>query len=145
MHLRISLPLVALILCVTVPRCEAAEGHKSNEQRVRDYVVAYNEKDVDAMLNMVSDDVQWLNVTGDKVSVEAQGKLRLRESLTAYFKSTPSAKSDLEWVQATASRVAAMERASWQGKSGPRSQASLSVYEFRGGLISRVYYYPAEK
>ena len=97
------------------------------------------------MLSMVSDDIQWLSVAGDKITVETQGKAKLRESLTANFKSTPSAKSELEWVQATASRVVALERAAWQSKSGPKSQASLSVYEFRAGLISRVYYYPVEK
>jgi len=48
-------------------------------------------------------------------------------------------------VQMTKLRVAALEKASWQGKSGPNSQSSLSVYEFRNGLIARVYYYLAEK
>ena len=38
-----------------------------------------------------------------------------------------------------------MERSTWQGKPGKKSQASLSVYEFRNGLITRVYYYPVEK
>ena len=127
------------------PKSFAAETPKSNEERVRDYVSAFNQREIDTMLSMVSDDIQWLNVAGDKITVETQGKDKLRESLAAYFKSTPSAKSELEWVQVTASRVAALERAAWQGKSGPKSQASLSVYEFRGGLISRVYYYPVEK
>jgi hypothetical protein len=123
----------------------AAETPKSNEQRVRDYVSAFNKREIDTMLSMVSDDIQWLNVAGDKITVETQGKEKLRESSATYFKSTPSAKSELEWVRVTAARVAALERAAWQGKSGPKSQASLSIYEFRGGLISRVYYYPVEK
>jgi hypothetical protein len=97
------------------------------------------------MLGMVTDDIQWLNVAGDKITVQTQGKTKLRESLAAYFKSTPSAKSELEWVQVTASRVAGLERAAWESKSGPKSQASLCIYEFRDGLISRVYYYPVEK
>jgi hypothetical protein len=138
------IPLVLLHLVATLNSI-AAEGRKSNEQRVRDYVAAYNQQNLDAMMSMVTDDVQWLSVAGDKVAVEAQGKGKLRESMGAYFKSTPSARSELEWVQVTASRVAALERASWEARSGKKSQASLSVYEFRGGLISRVYYYPAEK
>ena len=122
----------------------AADAPKSNDQRVRDYVAAFNERNIDTMLSMVTDDIQWLTVAGDKITVETQGKEKLRDSMAAYFKST-KAKSELEWVQVTASRVAALERASWQDKSGKKSQASLSVYEFRGGLISRVYYYEAEK
>lgn len=141
-HTRMSFALLAL-LCL--PAFAAAQPPKSNEQLVRDYVSAFNNREIDTMLAMVTDDVQWLSVAGDKISVDTQGKLKLRESIAAYFKSTPSSKSALEWVQTTASRVAAMERASWQSQSGPRSQAGLSVYEFRDGLIARVYYYPVEK
>ena len=145
MHTRTCLVLLALLHLLVTPKSFAAETPKSNEERVRDYVSAFNKREIDTMLSMVSDDIQWLNVVGDKITVETQGKDKLRESLAAYFKSTPSAKSELEWVRVTASRVAALERAAWQSKSGPKSQASLSVYEFRGGLISRVYYYPVEK
>ena len=145
MHSQTFFILLALLHFMASPKSFAADSQKSHDQRVRDYVAAYNERSIDTMLSMVRDDIQWLSVAGDKITVETQGKPKLREGLAAYFKSTPSAKSDLEWIQATASRVAARERATWQGKSGPKSQASLSVYEFRGGLISRVYYYPAEK
>ena len=127
------------------PKSLAADGQKSNDQRVRDYVAAYNQRNIDTMLRRVTEDIQWLSMAGDKITVETQGKPKLRESMAAYFKTSPTAKSELEWVQATAARVAAREKASWQGKSGSKSQSSLSVYEFRGGLISRVYYYPAEK
>lgn len=140
-----GLVLLALLLFMIAGECFAAEAPKPIEQRVRDYVSAFNKRDIDGMLGMVSDDIQWLNVAGDKITVETEGKPKLRESMAAYFKSTPTAQSELGWVQATASRVAALERASWQGKSGPKSQAGLSVYEFRDGLISRVYYYPVEK
>lgn len=145
MNTRIGLLLLSLVLLMASPATFADDTAMQNEQRVRDYVSAFNQRDLDTMLSMVSDDIQWLNVAGDKITIETSGKAKLRESMTAYFKSNPSAKSQLEWVQATASRVAAQERATWQGKSGQKSQASLSVYEFRAGLISRVYYFPAEK
>jgi ketosteroid isomerase-like protein len=145
MHSRTFLALTALFCLIVSPTGRTADATKPNEQRVRDYVAAFNKKDVETMLSMVTEDIQWLNVAGDKISVETQGKAKLRESMTGYFKSTPTAKSELEWVQATSLRVAALERASWQTKSGTKSQKSLSVYEFRGELIWRVYYYPAEK
>ena len=145
MRTRTCLIVLVLLHLLVTPASFAAEAPKPNEQRVRDYVSAFNKREIDTMLGMVTDDMQWLSVAGDKITVETQGKPHLRESMAAYFKSEPTAKSELEWVQVTASRVAAMERASWQSKSGPKSQASLSVYEFRDGLISRVYYYPVEK
>jgi hypothetical protein len=145
MPTRTSLAFLLLLQLVVTQGSFAAEAPNPNEQRVRDYVSAFNNREIDTMLGMVSDDIQWLSVAGDKITVETQGKPKLRESMAAYFKSTPSAKSELEWVQVTASRVAALERAAWQSKSGPKSQAGLSVYEFSNGLISRVYYYPVEK
>ena len=145
MHTRTCFILLALLHLVATPGPFAGETPNENEQRVRDYVSAFNNREIDTMLSMVSEDIQWLSVAGDKITVETEGKAALRESMAAYFKSTPTAKSELEWVQATESRVATLERASWQGKSGPKSQAGLAVYEFRDGLITRVYYYPAEK
>ena len=117
----------------------------SNEKRVREYMAAYNKKDLDSMMKMVSKDIQWIYITGDKIAVETKGKEALRKSLAAYFKSAPGVKSDLEWTRATSSRVAALERASWKSKTGVKSQSSLSVYEFKKGKIIRVYYYPSER
>ncbi len=145
MHARTSVASLGLLFLMGAPGIAAAETPTTNEQRVRAYVSAFNQREIDTMMSMVSDDIQWLSVAGDTIAVETEGKPRLRESMASYFKSMPSAKSELEWVQATASRVAALERASWEGKSGPRSQSSLCVYEFRDSLISRVYYYPVEK
>ena len=44
----------------------------------------------------MSEDIQWLSVVGDKLIVETQGKAKLRESMTAYFRATPSAQPDLQ-------------------------------------------------
>lgn len=141
MKLRNSIPLFVLLSMTAL----AADAPKSNDQKVRDFISAFNSREIDTMMAMVSDDIQWLSVAGDKIAVETQGKSALRDSLTSYFTSMPSAKSALEWVQASESRVAALEKASWTSKSGAKSQSSLAVYEFSDGLIVRVYYYPAEK
>lgn len=141
MKLRNWIPLLFLLSMTAF----AADAPKSNDQKVRDFISAFNSREIDTMMSMVSDDIQWLSVAGDKIAVETQGKAALRDSLTSYFTSTPSAKSALEWVQGSEFRVAALERASWTGKSGPKSQSSLAIYEFSDGLIVRVYYYPVEK
>lgn len=145
MYARLSLILLALLTIFVMPDSFADEVPIPIEQRVRDYVSAFNERKIDTVLGMVTDSIQWLSVMGDELAVETQGKQKLRESMEAYFKSTPSAKSELQWVQVTASRAAALENASWESKSGPKTQGSLCVYEFEDGLISRVYYFPLEK
>ena len=139
--------LLILVTAVGVPASSAPRAANSSvepEKRVREFTEAFNARDIDAMLAMADENVQWLIVDGAKVSIETEGKAALRESMVRYFRSCPSCKSSLEWIQLAGSRVTAMERASWTGKSGAKSQRSLSVYEFRGDKILRVYYFSAE-
>ena len=116
------------------------------EECVRAFVAAFNARDVDGMLALATDGVEWASVDGAKVTIETAGKEALRTSMTSYFASCPSCRSALEWVAVTGARVAAFERASWTAKDGAaKSQASLSVYELVDGKIARVYYFPAER
>jgi len=132
---------------VSSPKCPSslagpAEGLA--EKQVREFVEAFNSRDVDRMISLVDENIEWLQIDGSKITVNTSGKAALRESMTHYFRSCPSCKSSLEWVQTAGNRTLAMERASWTSKQGPKSQSSLSVYEFRDGKILRVYYFPAE-
>jgi len=138
--------LMILVTAVGVPASSTRAVNPSiePEQQVRAFVEAFNARDIDLMIAMADENIQWLMVDGAKVSVETEGKAALRESMVRYFRSCSSCKSSLEWIQRAGSRVTAMERASWTGKSGAKSQKSLSVYEFRGDKILRVYYFPAE-
>lgn len=143
----LKLWLIVLATAVGVLASPAPRSVNSSvepETRVREFIEAFNARDIDAMLELTDENVQWLSVDGTKVSVETQGKAALRESMVRYFRSCSSCKSSLDWIQRAGSRVTAMERASWSGKSGAKSQRSLSVYEFRGDKIMRVYYFPAE-
>jgi hypothetical protein len=66
--------------------------------------------------------------------------------MESYFKSCPSCRSELVWLQIAGSRVTALEKASFTNKAGvATSQSGLSVYEFRNGKILRVYYFPADR
>lgn len=112
---------------------------------VRAYFAAYNAHDVDGVIRLLSPDFTWLSLSGDSVVVEERGAASIRTSLVKYFQDFPSAQSDIESAAALGPWVTARERARWQGTAGPRSQASMSVYEVRGGLLRRVWYYPVEK
>ena len=143
----LKLWLMILVTAVGVPASAVPRAVNSSvepEKQVRAFVDAFNARDIDGMLALADENVQWLSVDGVKISVETEGKAALRESMSRYFRSCPTCKSSLEWLQRTGSRVAAMERASWSGKSGAKSQSGLSVYEFRGDKILRVYYFSAE-
>jgi hypothetical protein len=59
------------------------------------------------MLKLVTDDVQWRSIDGDKITVEANSKAELRRSMVEYFKSCGSCKSRLAHMFSTRSRVSA--------------------------------------
>lgn len=144
--LEIGLVVFAALVGVATVYQEAGEANSQAEHdtRVREFVSAFNTRNIEAMLAAVDENVQWLSVNEAKVTIETEGKKALRESMERYFRSCPSCKSSLEQVHESGSRVTAMERARWSGKNGLKSQTSLSVYEFRNGKILRVYYFPAE-
>jgi hypothetical protein len=140
--LALVVTIVATVALASTSRATSAGIEQ--EKQVREFVAAFNDRKIDVMLELTSENIQWMIIDGAKISVETDGKVALRESMQRYFKSCPSCKSSLEWIQIAGSRVTAMEQASWSGKDGPKSQRSLSVYEFRDGKISRVYYFAAE-
>ena len=109
---------------------------------VRSYFAAYNEHDIDAVVRLLTADFVWLNLAGDSITVEVRGADAVRSGLVDYFRRLPTARSDIEAITALGPWVSVRERARWVGANGPRSQAALSVYEVRGGLLRRVWYYP---
>jgi hypothetical protein len=135
---------VAVFLFFT-PLVYSGKYESSHLRIVEQFISAFNAQDSGAMAALVTDDVDWLSIVGAKVAIETTGKNELVASMDAYFKSCSTCQSALSGAISTAERVSAIEVASWQGKTGPKSQKSLSVYEFSDGLIRRVYYFPAEK
>lgn len=113
-------------------------------QVVERYMAAYNDHDVDAMLELVHPDVQWLSIDGDRIQVETDGAEALAEALRGYFEAVPSTRSSIESMMVSGKRVSVRERAHWESSGQPRSQAALSVYEIVDGRIVRVWYFPAE-
>mmetsp|Transcript_15320 Transcript_15320/g.48323 ORF Transcript_15320/g.48323 Transcript_15320/m.48323 type:complete len:144 (+) Transcript_15320:211-642(+) len=134
-----------VLLLILTPYVQSTEQTPTHVNTVERFVAAFNAQDSGAMASLVADDIEWLSIVNNEISVEAKGKTNLVESMDAYFKSCPTCRSELSEMISTASRVSAIELASWQGKNGASSQRAISVYEFSGGLITRVYYFPAEK
>jgi ketosteroid isomerase-like protein len=146
---KITLHLCLVVLAMAIaalasPEFRQASSGSEQEKRVREFVEAFNTRKIDVMLELAAENIQWMHIDGAKVSIEVEGKTALRGSMERYFSSCSSCRSSLEWVQIAGSRVTAMERASWDSRTGPKSQRSLSVYEFRGDKILHVHYFPAE-
>ncbi|MDQ3068281.1 MAG: nuclear transport factor 2 family protein [Acidobacteriota bacterium] len=112
---------------------------------MRAFVAAFNARDIEAMLALADDAIEWISVDGAKLSTETAGKAALRSSMTTYFKSCPTCRSSVEIGTVSADRVTALETAMWTAAGVERAQRGVSVYEFAGGRIRRVYYFPVEK
>ncbi len=135
----------ALALSLLIGPIVAAQAAPSaHEAQVRDFIAAFNAHDPEAMMALVTDDIEWLSVSGTAIATDALGKDTLRRQMTDYFAGCPTCRSRLSEVVASSQRVVTVEVASWQGKAGPREQRGVAVYEFADGKIRRVYYFPAE-
>ncbi|MGV8940961.1 MAG: nuclear transport factor 2 family protein [Lysobacter sp.] len=137
--------LAAAALLLFTSFVHSEESASPHLRTVEQFIAAFNAHDSDAMAAFVTDDVDWLSIAGESMQIEAGNKNELIASMSAYFKSCPTCQSSLAEAISTTERVSAVEIASWQGKSGHRSQRALCVYEFSGSLIRRVYYFPSEK
>lgn len=110
---------------------------------VRQFVGAFNDHDVDAMLAMAADDVRWMSVSGDDITVEAAGADQLRASMTSYFDSIPSARARLRSVHASGPFIHAVEEAVWLSGDTEMSQCSMAIYEIVDGKVKNVWYFSA--
>jgi hypothetical protein len=111
---------------------------------VREYVAAFNAKDLDAMMRAVASEMVWMSVTGDSLTNVGRGIDAFRQMIARYFRAVPSARSELTKIDATGPWVTTHERTRWEPpRSGVGGQTSLVVYEVRDGLIRHAWFYPS--
>lgn len=117
------------------------------EQRVRHFVEASNQHDVDAMLAATEPQFRWMQVAGDRLEVEVVGHDQLRSWLEGYFRSTPDARSTLATVTVDGAYASAVETVEFRDADQRlQRQTATSVYEFSpAGLIRNVWYFPAQQ
>ena len=131
-----------VFFCIILSVPSFAESNRF--EQVEQFVAAFNDHNAERMAQYVTEDVQWLSVNGDKITVETRGKESLVKAMSGYFTSCPSCQSRLEDFTVLGSRISVVEEASWRRNGELRSQKSLAIYEFSNNLIHRVYYFPAE-
>ncbi|MBT8142528.1 MAG: nuclear transport factor 2 family protein [Gammaproteobacteria bacterium] len=111
---------------------------------VKNFIDAFNQRDLEKMLSLVSHDMQWFFINGDKLIHETANRSELSLAMEKYFSDCETCQSRLVKLISSNARVSAIEEASWDSDKERKSQRSLSVYEFEGELIKRVYYFPEE-
>ena len=66
-----------------------------NSELVERFVSAFNQKDVDAMLEVSAPDIRWMSVSEDRLSIETSTHAELRAAMAGYFESFPDASPSL--------------------------------------------------
>lgn len=117
----------------------------SRTETVEQFVAAYNQRNVDTMLNLVNEDMHWMSITGTNISVETASRSDLRAAMTGYFESMPDATSHIRSVSASGDFVYTLEEASWTVNGIKKSQCSLAVYELTALKIQHVWYFPSHR
>ena len=113
---------------------------------VREYVAAFNAKDLDAMMRVVASEFVWMSVSGDSLTDVGRGVDAFRRMIAGYFRAVPSARSELRTIDATGPWVTTHERTRWDASpSGVGGQTSLVVYEVRDGRIRHAWFYPSRE
>jgi len=111
---------------------------------VREYVAAFNAKDLDAMMRTVASELVWMSVVGDSLTDVGRGVDAFRRMIAGYWRAVPSARSELITIDATGPWVTTHERTRWDASpAAVGGQTSLVVYEVRDGLIRRAWFYPS--
>ena len=140
--------LASLLALTPLPALGHGDGRSPAPQLaiVSDYVDAYNARNLDAMLALMHDEVQWLSVEADTVTVFANGKADLAAQMRDYIASPMATTSEVSAGVVDGKFVSVREIARWTNAEGEeREQSALAVYEIEDGLVRRVWYYPATR
>jgi len=136
--------LLAFLICVFVVSAPEA-GQSEDEQKVMAFVTAFNEQDVDAMLNLATENVVWMSVAGENIAVEAKGSGNLKATMQDYFIGHPTSHSKIKQIQSSGPWVTTLEHAGREIDGEFKGQCAYAMYQLNDGLIESVWYFSAHK
>jgi len=136
--------IVTLVLSISTGTAgQSPTGKNDAEQKVLDFVTAFNQQDVNAMLALASTDVTWMSVSGETISKEASGAEDLKASMLSYFSTHTSSFSSIAQIQSSGPWVTTLERAGRLVEGQFKGQCAYAMYELADGLIRSVWYFSA--
>jgi len=116
-----------------------------NADTVERFIAAFNQHNVDVMLELSAVDMRWMSVSGEQISIETSTHAELREAMRSYFGSTPSARAEVRSISEIGSFVSTLEEAFWSSGGAEKSRCSMTVYELFEQKIQNVWYFPAHQ
>ena len=134
---------VPVLLTIVMATSTVRADDTSSADVVRQLVTAYNNHDVDSMLVLFTDDIRWMSVADQQISLEAKGHEEMASAMHSFFQARPSTQSELRSVSAAGPFVTAIEEAFTLVDGKRRGQCAASVYEVNGRKIRNVWYFDA--
>jgi len=108
------------------------------------HVDAFNEGDVAGMSKMQHPNIEWLNINGSTMTVQASGRAALAKNMQDYFNSTTRVTGTLRNWSLNGDYVSVTETVRWKAADGKtKTQSAITVYQLEDNLIRRVWYYPS--
>lgn len=106
------------------------------------HIEAFNQSDVESLVNNISDDFKWYYVTSDTLLLEVEGKEAFRKSMESYYKYVGKVTSSVEDLVIQGNLISFKETVSYKNKEGKLvSASSMAVYQFKKNKISRAWYF----
>ncbi len=136
--------LLILLLSAFSPRAVSNDNSpESLIKKLQDQFDAYNQRDIDRMVNNVTDDFKWYSITADELLIETSGKANFKKGMQDYYRSRPNKiHSVIESYTIDGNRISFKEIVSHQNKKGKKvSSSAMGIYEFKGGKIYRAWYF----
>ena len=124
-----------------------SSGIRSSEESLlavfHDQFDAFNQGDVERLVNNVSDDFKWYSLTSDKLLTETSGKSDFKKSMQSYYQTRKfNSQSVVESFTIDKNRISFKEIVSHKDKEGKLiTSSAIGIYEINNGKIVRAWYF----
>ncbi len=143
--MNIRYPMFLLVACLAFSPVILSSDHSSQPliKLLQDQFDAYNQRDIDRLVNNVTDDFKWYSLTADELLIETSGKANFKKSMQDYYDSRPqNIHSVIESYTIDGNRISFKEVVSHQTKDGKTiSSSAMGIYESKNGKIYRAWYF----
>ena len=110
---------------------------------LNDQVDAFNKKDIERLVDNVSDDFKWFYITSEELLVETKDKASFRVAMDNYYKNKRlNSVSRIDSYTVEGNKVSFKEVVSYKNKKGELVESSaMGIYQMKDNKIYRAWYF----
>jgi len=132
-----------MLLCIIFAGTQSLHAqHHDYEMILQNHIQAFNKKDLNSLVENVTNDFVWFYVTDNSIEKEVSGKDAFKKTMAAYFQDFNETKASISEIIQSGIFITFKETVNWGTNN--QVQSSIAVYQFEGNKISRVWYFPSQ-